>query len=105
MTVCHLTNTVTTPVQCKYPVRITPYVNCCFSPRAFCLDQSNVPPSSAPKAALIDKVRRTSYNSVLHDIMEKLNNRIRSYYCHVGVLAHVTCQNLQKGNRSHSLNI
>lgn len=48
------------------PVKFTPYVNCCFSPRAFYLDQSNMPPSSAPKAALIDKVRKTLHNLRLH---------------------------------------
>lgn len=84
MIVCHLTNTVT---SVHGAVRITPYVNRCFSLRAFYLDQSNVPPSSAPKAALIDKVRRTSHDHTLHGKMEKLCNRIRSYYCHVGVLA------------------
>lgn len=37
--------------------RFTLHVKCCLSLRAFYLDQSNMPPSSAPKAALIDKVR------------------------------------------------
>lgn len=50
------------PLPRKHPVRFTPYVNCCFSPRAFYLDQSNMPPSSAPKAALIDKVRMNLHN-------------------------------------------
>ena len=80
-------------------VRFSPYVNCCFSPRAFYLDQSNMPPSAAPKAALIDKVRTTL--CCIHDIMEKLKNGIRSQSCNVEVFARVTCWNLQSGQQIH----
>ena len=79
-------------------VRFTPYVNCCFSPRAFYLDQSNMPPSAAPKAALIDKVRTAL--CCIRDIMEKLKNGIRSQSCNVEVFARVTCWNLQSGKWS-----
>ena len=44
-------------------------------PRAFYLDQSNMPPSSAPKAALIDKVRPHTTSCCNHDIMENLKEQ------------------------------
>lgn len=72
-------------LQCNYPVKSSSVCDCVPPPcRAFHLDQSNMPPSSAPKAALIDKVGAAAaaahtQQPLLHDIMETQKKPIRSH--------------------------